>query len=102
MKIIISLVLLFAFAFARAETSLTEEFSKLKQDEIQNSGIRPVERELKKITGVSIEVKPDWDSFKKSSYHAADELGADVQMLPQVFHKLMTDAEIGPKVKAKA
>jgi hypothetical protein len=70
MKIlIISSLLLSMNLFA--EETLSQAFSKLKQDEIQSNDITPTEKAIQKITGTNIGIKPDWKSFEKSGYNAA-------------------------------
>lgn len=98
MKLLLTLSLFLSFNLFATET-LSQAFSKLKQDEIQSNDIVPTEKAIQKITGSKVEIKPDWKSFEKSGYNEAQELGADIQMLPEVFQKLMDDKEVNEKVK---
>jgi hypothetical protein len=68
-------------------------------EDIQSQDIGPVQKKVKEITGTDIEITADWSTFKNASYNAAQELGADIQMLPSTFSKLMEDKEAAPLVK---
>src|SRR3990167_5721282 len=98
LKVALLSCLVLSSAFA---DTVTQEFSNFKQEDIQSNDILPMQKTLKKITGTDIEVSVDWNSFKKTGYNASQELGADIQMLPQVFTKLMEDKDASELVKTK-
>jgi hypothetical protein len=85
-------------AMAFVPASFAQTIGEEVLEDIQSQDIGSVERALKKITGKEIEVTADWESFKGVGYNAAEELGADIQMLPGTFTKLMEDKEVAPLV----
>lgn len=86
------------FAMVLVPASFAQTIGDEVLEDIQSSDIGPVQKAVKKITGTDVEITADWASFKGASYNAAEELGADIQMLPGTFTKLMEDKEVAPLV----
>ncbi len=80
---------------AYAQPSVGDEYI----EDIRSTDIGPVQKALKEIVGKEVEVTADWKSFQNCSLNAAQELGADIQMLPGTFTKLVEDKDAGAIVK---
>jgi hypothetical protein len=92
MKIFMLVLCLMSQAFADEKT-ISQELGSFKNEDIQARDINPVKKHLAKQLKKDVDIQVDWKSFEGIKYSGSQELGATIQMLPQVMGKLMSDKD---------